>query len=258
MPHGWSAQYGVIAGQRYRPSSVLTPKHLLERLVMWLLSRFHLSHVLKHYRLAFCLGHREVFRIGDGRAGWQRGQQPSTRARVGQAGRPAMRLAPEARRFREDLAHAVVRPPRRPAALLQGRGRDQGSGEKILFTPLHANTRRCAHYIVYTPHILASSFTRKYHDKFKSHAKAQTREVRKEWPAFYLSSTSPEWWLVTVPRPTMEIFILEVMQLVLSRWTKVFAMESGGNLRRLHKSPLKPSRLVPPQWGRQALCPQEY
>lgn len=90
-------------------------------------------------------------RIGDGRAGWQRGQQPSTRARVGQAGRPAKRLAPEARRFREDLAHALVRPPRRPAALLQGRGRDQGFGER-LFSRLYTQTHADVHITSFTLH----------------------------------------------------------------------------------------------------------
>lgn len=82
----------------------------------------------------------------------------------------------------------------------------------------------------------------------------QTREVRTEWPAFYLT----EWWLVTVLHLTMEIFILEVMQLVWSRRTEVFTMESGRNLRRFHKSALKPSRLVPLLRGKRALCPQEY
>lgn len=102
---------------------------IITRTPTWEIS--HVTHItrsviykLKLTRLLLCFGYRKVFGFGHGRAGWQRGQQPSARPWIGQAGRSPLRLAPEARRLREDLAHALVRPARRPAVLLQRWGRD--------------------------------------------------------------------------------------------------------------------------------------
>lgn len=167
---------------------VLIPEYLPEMLVMWLLSRFYLYHMLKRTHLAFCLWYREGLSVWSwksrlaGRAtalsmaADQPGRTFSDAVGSGSkevSWRPGTRVGSSS----EETSYTTTRTRMRPRLWWEI---SFSLAQSWQDTSLHKNTRRCAHYIVYTLHILASSFTRKYRDILQVQISCQDPNKRGE------------------------------------------------------------------------------